>query len=107
MKYAICQISGRQYKVSEGEEIDIEKIEGKKDDKLKTNEVLLLIDGDDVLIGQPHIKDASVSYQIVGQFKGEKIRVAKFKAKSRYRKVRGHRQKLTKIKILKVSKPSK
>lgn len=103
MKYAIFKIAGKQYKATEGEELEVEKIEAKKEAKLKSSEVLLLVDKDKFFVGQPYIKDASVSFQVVDQFKGEKIRVAKFKAKSRYRKVKGHRQKLTKVKILKIS----
>ena len=107
MKYAICKIRGKQYKILEGEEVDIEKIKRKEGDKLRIDEVLLLVDNDKILIGQPFVRGASVSYKIVSQIKGEKIRVAKFKAKSRYRRVKGHRQKLTRIKVLKISKSTK
>ena len=102
MKYSIVKISGKQYKVSEGDTIEVNKLEGKPKTKLEFNEVLLLVDDKKVSIGQPTVKGAKVTAEIVEQFKGEKIRVAKFKSKSRYRKVQGHRQQLTKIIIKKI-----
>lgn len=103
MKYAILKIAGKQYKVSEGEIFEVDKLEGEKGEKLTFEEVLLLNDGKDVKVGQPYIQGAKVTAEILEQLKGEKIRVAKFKAKSRYRRVIGFRPQLTKIKIIKIS----
>ena len=102
MKYAIIKTGGKQYKVVEDEVIDIEKIEGKDKAKIVFDQVLMIADGNKLKIGQPLLKDAKVKAEIVSQFKGEKIRVAKFKAKSKYRKIQGHRQRLTKVKITKI-----
>jgi len=104
MKYAVVKTGGKQYRVSEGEELEVEKLEGKKGDKLDLAEVLLMVDGEKVEIGTPCVGGVSVLAEIVEQKKGEKIRVAKFKAKSRYRRVQGHRQLLTRVKILKIKK---
>jgi len=102
MKYAIIRTGGKQYQVSEAEELLVEKINSKEGVSVEFDSVLLLVDGEKVAIGQPTIKGARVKAKIVGQVKGPKIRVAKFKAKSRYRRVRGHRQRLTRIKIEKI-----
>lgn len=102
-KFAVVKISNHQYKVVEGEELDVQKIEGKKGDNLKFDEILLKVDNDKIEIGQPLVKSSSVSAEIVDQIKGEKVKVFKFKAKSRYRKTMGHRQNLTKIKVTKIS----
>ncbi len=102
-KFAIVKIGGSQYKVTEGEEIEVEKIEGEKGALLTFNSVLLLVDGKKIKIGQPLVKNAEVKAEIVSQIKGEKIRVATYKAKTGYRRVRGFRPLLTKLKIKKIS----
>ncbi len=102
MKYAVIQTGGKQYKVSEGTVVDIEKVDLKEGDELIFDKILLIAGEGAAQIGQPTIKSASVSAKIVSQIKGEKIRVSKFKAKARYRKTIGHRQLLTKVKIEKI-----
>ena len=103
MKYAVIKTGGKQYKVAEGDEIEIEKIDGEKGEKVVFEEVLLVVDDKEIKIGQPLVEKAKVKAEIVDQIKGEKIRVAKFRAKSRYRRVKGHRQRLTKVKIEKIN----
>lgn len=102
MKYAVIQTGGKQYKVFEGETLSVEKLPGQPKAKLSFDQVLLIIDDKKTDFGQPYIKKASVSAEIIEQFKDKKVRVAKFRAKSKYRRVRGHRQQLTKIKIIKI-----
>jgi len=102
-KFAIVKIGGSQYKVAEGEEIEVNKIEGEKGTSLTFNDVLLLADGKKIKIGQPLVKNATVKAEIVGQIKGEKIRVATYKAKTGYRRVRGFRPLLTTLKIKKIN----
>jgi len=103
MKYAVIKASGKQFKVTEGYTFNVQKLEGKPKTKLTFDEVLLVVDDKKVSIGQPLVAGAKVTAEIVEQFKDKKIRVAKFKAKSRYRKIQGHRQQLTKIKINKIT----
>ncbi len=103
MKYAVIKVGGQQFKVSEGEELSVNKLPGKAKDKLSFDEVLLAVDGDKVKLGTPTIKGAKVSAAIVDQFKDKKVRILKFKAKSRYRRRQGHRQQLTRIKIVKIA----
>lgn len=102
MKYAVFSDRFRQYRVSEGQELNLDRVEG-ADGRLEFDKVLLYVDGETVKIGQPTIPDAKILAQVIGEEKGEKIRVAKYKAKSRYRKVRGHRSIYTRVKIEKIS----
>lgn len=102
MKYAVIQTGGKQYQVTEGDTIEIEKILGKAKDKIDFDKVLLVVNEDKMEIGKPLVKRAVVTAEIVEQKKGLKIRVAKFRAKSRYRKVKGHRQRITVVNIKKI-----
>lgn len=103
MKYAIIATSGTQYKVLENQVITVDKLEGEKDSKGKIDSVLLVVNDDKIEIGTPNVTGATVEYQIVNQYQGDKVRVSKFKAKSRYRKTMGFRAQLTDIKILNIS----
>jgi len=105
MKYAVIKIAGSQYKVSEGEELEVNKIDGDKGEKLTFDKILLVVDEKKRKIGNPLIKGAKVTAEILDQFKGKKIRVATYKAKSRYRRVIGHRSQLTKIRINEITAP--
>jgi len=103
MKYAVIRTGSKQYKVEEQSTIAVEKLEGKPGDRVNFEEVLLLADNGKVRIGQPQLADITVKGKIVSQEKGEKIRVATYKAKSRYRRVIGHRQRLTQVHIDSIS----
>lgn len=103
MKYAIVEIKGKQYPIKEGEEIEVEKIEGEKGKKITFEKVLLIVEEKKKQIGTPLVKGAKITAEILDQFKGKKIRVATYKAKSRYRRVIGHRAQLTRIKINKIT----
>ncbi len=99
MKYAIVKSGGKQYKVAAGDVLGLEHITGEKDQKITLDEVLLYINDSDVKVGKPLVTGVSIDAVILEQYRGDKIRVAKFKAKTRYRRVVGHRQNLTKVKI--------
>jgi large subunit ribosomal protein L21 len=99
-KYAVIRLQGKQYKVSEGEEILVDKM----NDLKVTPEVLLVADGDSIKVGKPLVKDAKVSIKIVKDFeKGEKIEVYHFKAKSRYKKHTGFRPQYTRVLVEKIA----
>lgn len=99
MKYAVIRLQGKQYKVTEGEEILV----GRVSDTKLSPEVLLLVDGEKVTVGKPVIKDAKVSLKIVKNLeKGEKIEVYHFKAKSRYKKHTGFRPQYTRVLVEKI-----
>lgn len=103
MKYAVIKTGGKQYKVKEDEKIVIDRVEGERQGKVNFDEVFLVVNDKKVEIGTPKVKKAKVVGEIVRQEKGEKIRVAKFRAKSRYRKVKGFRSLLTCVKIKKIT----
>ena len=90
--YAVIEIGAKQFLVKQGDKITADKVSVKSGETLKVKEVLLVHDGKDTKIGQPYLENVSVDLALESVGKGEKIRVAKFKAKSRYRKVIGHRQ---------------
>lgn len=99
MSFAVIKASGSQYKVSEGEEIKLDRVEKEQEEKIEFPEVLLLVDNGKVTLGQPFIKNCRVIGQVVNHYKGDKIRVATYKAKSRYRKVKGYRHQYTTVLI--------
>jgi large subunit ribosomal protein L21 len=103
MKYAVISISGKQQVVSEGEKLQVDRLEVKEGETLEIKDVLLVVDGEPK-IGTPLVEGANVKAKVVSHERGEKIRVATFKAKSRQRKVRGHRQSLTTLEIVSINK---
>ena len=100
-EFAVIQTGGKQYKVSKGGTVSIEKIKGeyKKGDKLSFDKVLLVQDADDTTIGTPYIKSAKVDAEVVEIGRARKILVVKYKQKSRYLRRNGHRQPFFKVKI--------
>ncbi len=98
MKYAVIRLQGHQYKVSEGDEFVVDKLEGKPE-----AEILLTVNDDKVAVGTPTVAKASITLSVKNDEKGEKIHVRKFKAKSRYRKHIGFRSQLTRLQVEKIS----
>jgi large subunit ribosomal protein L21 len=103
-EFAVIATGGKQYKVSEGGLVSVEKIKGdyKKGDKLSFDKVLLVDDGKDTTIGTPYIKGAKVDAEIVEIGRARKVMVVKYKQKSRYLKRNGHRQPFFKVKIISI-----
>lgn len=98
--FAVIEIGGKQYKIEKGAKFDVEKIEEKDGNTIEINKVLLLNDNGKIQIGTPFINGAYASAKIVEHIKADKIIVFKMKAKKRYQKKQGHRQKLTTIEII-------
>lgn len=100
-EFAVLQTGGKQYQVSAGDVISIEKIEGefKVGDKIIFDTVLLVESGADTTIGTPYISGAKVEATLVEIGRAAKVDVVKYKAKSRYYKKHGHRQPFFKVKI--------
>jgi len=99
MKYAIVQTGGKQYKVSEGDILKVEKIDGEEGGLVSINDVLMVVDDQNIKIGQPNISGASVEGVIVSQAKAKKVIIFKSKRRKGYRKKQGHRQHYTSLKI--------
>ena len=99
--YAIVQTGGKQYKVSQDEIINVEKLDAKVGDRVNLD-VLMLVDGEKVVNGNPYVKNAEVVAEVVEQGKSDKVLVFKYKAKKNERKKQGHRQPYTALKIVSV-----
>jgi large subunit ribosomal protein L21 len=103
MSYAVIQITGKQFKVSEGDTITTDRIADKNvGDKITVSDVLLVADEKSSNIGTPTVTGAEVTLEVVEQAKSKKITVFKYKSKSKYRKTQGHRQLQTYLKVLKI-----
>lgn len=100
--YAVIRTGGKQYRVSEGQTLRVEKLPGSKGDKVTFGEVLL-VGGDTPKIGQPLVAGASVSAEIKAQDRGPKIVIFKFRRRKNYRRKTGHRQPYTELKITGIS----
>ena len=101
--YAVIKTGGKQYKVSEGDFLQVEKIEGASGSEVVFGEVLMVSKDDVTEIGTPFVKKARVVGEIIAQAKGPKITVFKMKKRKGFRKKRGHRQELTRVKIKEIS----
>jgi len=100
--YAVIRTGGKQYLVTEGQYLEVEKLEIEDDKNFDITDVLLVIDGDKATIGQPVVAGAKVVAKVLAQTKADKQVIFKYKAKKNYRVKTGHRQKLTKIEIVKI-----
>ena len=99
--YAIIATGGKQYRVSEGDVIYIEKIDAQVDSTVSFDTMLVENEGE-VKVGTPVVEGVKVEGKVVGQIRGEKIVVFKYKAKKNYRRKQGHRQPYTKVEITKI-----
>ena len=97
--YAVVRTGGRQYRVSEGDVLDVEKIEQPKGSRVEIRDVLLTADGEDIRIGRPVLEDACVVARVLSQVKDDKVVIFKYRRRKRYRRKQGHRQPLTRIKV--------
>ena len=100
--YAIVKTGGKQYKVAEGDVIEVEKLAGKAGDAVALTAVLL-VDGADLVTDAAKLANAAVTAEVVAHTKGPKIRIHKFKNKTGYHKRQGHRQPLTQVKVTGIS----
>lgn len=100
--YAVIRSGGKQYRVSEGEVVLLEKLEVASG-PVEFKDVLLVDTGDQTLIGQPLVEGATVSGTVEGEGLQEKVLVFKYKAKKQYRRTRGHRQPFAKVHIDKIN----
>ena len=97
--YAIIETGGKQYKVSVGQDIQVEKLPAGVGEVVEIGKVLLLSDNGDVVVGQPTVEGASVRATVVEQGRARKAIVFKFRRGKRYRRKRGHRQEYTRLRI--------
>ena len=100
---AIIVTGGKQYTVSEGDVLFVEKLNVEAEETVKFEQVLAVIDGETVKIGTPVVEGAAVEAKVVKNGKGKKIHVLKYKAKKNEKKKIGHRQPYTKVEITKIA----
>jgi len=101
--YAVIRTGGKQYRVSQGEEVKVERLNGEVGDTVTFEEVLVTSDGENTQIGQPVVENAKVVGRIVRQGKERKVLVIKYKRRKGYRRKKGHRQMFTQVKIEDIS----
>jgi large subunit ribosomal protein L21 len=103
MKYAVIAISGTQHQIEENQKIVVDSLNIKEEEKSSTDQVLLTVNEDKVKVGTPTVKNASVEFKILKNYQGKKLKVFRYKSKSRYRKTTGFRPQLTEIQITKIN----
>ncbi|MEE9259092.1 MAG: 50S ribosomal protein L21 [Nitrospinaceae bacterium] len=102
--FAVLTTGGKQYKVSEGDVIQVEKLDHKVGDKLTLDQVLMAGEGEKVDVGSPYLKDFKVDCEVTDQSKGPKIIIFKKKRRKKYRRKNGHRQLYTELKVTGISR---
>ncbi|MCD8214036.1 MAG: 50S ribosomal protein L21 [Clostridiales bacterium] len=100
--YAIIETGGKQYKVSEGDVITVEKL-GVTEGEYTFDKVLVVADGENVTVGTPNVSGASVTAKVLGEGKAKKVIVYKYKPKKGFHKKNGHRQPFTKLSVTKIN----
>jgi len=97
--YAVIRTGGKQYRVHEDQILKVEKLEGTEGSQIEFDDILMYSDGETITLGSPKVENASVKAHILEQGKGKKQLVFKYKRRKGYRKMKGHRQLYTEIKI--------
>ncbi len=97
--YTVLETSGKQYKVAVGDFIDIEQVGRTPGETIQFDRVLMLVGDDDTLVGRPTLSQVKVTGEVVGEVKSPKVLIFKHKRRKDYRKLTGHRQRMTRVKI--------
>ncbi|MDN5872724.1 MAG: 50S ribosomal protein L21 [Nitrococcus sp.] len=100
--YAVIRTGGKQYRVSEGDTLRVEKLDAELGAAIDFEQVLMIADTDDIQVGTPLIGGSIVSAEVTGQGRGRKIEVRKFKRRKNYHRCHGHRQHYTEVKITRI-----
>ena len=103
MAYAIFKTGGKQYRVSEGDTIDVEKLDAEEGSDTVFDDVLMVSDGSKIMLGDPVVEGAKVTAQVVAQHRGKKVTAFKFKRRKGYHRTKGHHRALTRLSIKKIS----
>lgn len=102
--HAIIKTGGKQYRVAEGQTLRIESLPVNPGDSIEINEVLMITDDGQTLVGTPHVLGAKVLATVLANGRGTKIRIIKFKRRKHHRKQMGHRQNFTQVEIKSIVK---
>lgn len=101
--YAIIRMGARQHRAEIGKVLDVERLPNAVNDQITINDVLLVEDGDQTVLGMPTVEGAAVTATVVDQFRAPKVIVFKYRQRTKYRRKRGHRQYYTRIRIDNIS----
>jgi len=101
--YAVIVTGGKQYRVSQGDKVRVEKLDAAEGDSVEIGQVLMVVDGDDVKIGTPVLDGGKVTAQVMAQGRGKKVDIIKFQRRKQHMKHQGHRQAYTELKITGIS----
>ena len=104
--YAVIKTGGKQYRVSEGQTLKIEKIEADEGAPLHFGEVLMIADDDKITVGTPYLPDGSVTATVKSHGRNRKVKIIKFRRRKHHRKQQGHRQYFTEIQITDINTTS-
>ena len=99
MLYAVVETGGHQYRAQVGDILEVEKLPHEAGEQIVLDRVLLLVDGERVQVGQPTVPGARVLATVLGEVKGPKIRIFKYRPRKRYRRRKGHRQRYTQLRV--------
>lgn len=102
MRYAIIEDGGKQYRVSEGDFVDVDLFQSEIGEQIDLDHVLLISDEKEILVGNPHVSHAKIEATVVKHIKAPKVVVFKYKPKERYRVKSGHRQRYTRLRVDKI-----
>ena len=101
--YAVIKSGGKQHRVAEGETLRVEKLDATAGDVITLDEVLLVKNGDDLLVGSPHVAGAKVSIKVLGHGRGRKLNIFTYKRRKNVTRRLGHRQPYTDVEITKIA----
>lgn len=97
--YAVIKTGGKQYKVSEGDVLTVEKLDCEPGQTIELADVLMIVDGENVAVGAPYLAGARVSATVTSHGRGAKVRIVKFRRRKHYRRRMGHRQHYTELQV--------
>ncbi len=101
--YAVIKAGGKQYRVTAGDKLRIEQVPAEVGAELVLDQVLMVVDGENVALGQPVVSGAAVKATVVAHGRGEKVKIFKMRRRKHYRKSQGHRQNFTELRIDSIS----
>ena len=101
--YAVIMTGGKQYRVSQGDKVRVEKLDAAEGDSVELDKVLMVVDGDDIKIGAPVLEGGKVTAQVKAHGRGDKVEIIKFRRRKHHMKRQGHRQAYTELEITGIS----
>ncbi len=102
--YAVIDTGGKQYRVEVGQRLEVEKLPAAEGDTVELDRVLMVVDDNGATVGRPHVPGAKVVAQVMEHFRDDKVIAFKYKNKTRYRRKLGHRQPLTRLTVLGITR---